>query len=192
MRNIRIEASACLWWAVLLLILPLRWLLSALFAGLFHELWHYLAIRLVGGEVEAVVIRPAGASMITTPLEHRQELICVLAGPAGSITLVCFARIMPVVALCALFQAVFNLLPIFPLDGGRALQCAMAIFCPRKQTDKLCRRISLLCTTCLCIGVLLISLRVSLGFGILFPVLILIQKTFPGKRPCKSARLALQ
>ena len=192
MRNIRIEASACLWWAALLLILPLRWLIAAVIAAVFHEFCHYLAIRAVCGDVKGMVIRHTGASMDTTPLESWQELICALAGPVGSLILILFARLIPITALCALVQSAFNLLPIFPLDGGRVLQCTVRILWPHKNADKLIRWISSLCTTMLSIFVLLMMWRFSFGFGILLPLMFLILRSFSGKRPCKTARLALQ
>ena len=46
---VRVDVSACLMGAFLLLTLPLNWLLSALAAAAFHELCHGAAILLLGG-----------------------------------------------------------------------------------------------------------------------------------------------
>lgn len=192
MRNIRIEAGAFLWWAVLLLLLPLRWLIAAFFAAIIHELCHYLAIRAMGGEVEVIFIRPGGAVMQTTPLNPVQELICALAGPLGGLFLLFFARWIPLTALCALVQSVFNLLPIFPLDGGRVLQCAVRLLRPHGNADRICKRVGGVCLSVLIIVSLLAAWRFSLGVGVWMPLMILVQRFFPGKRPCKTARLALQ
>ena len=128
---VRVDVSACLMGAFLLLTLPLNWLLSALAAAAFHELCHGAAILLLGGRIWGVRIGAGGAVMETEPLSSGKELVCALAGPAGSLLLVLTFRIFPRVAVCALVQGAFNLLPVFPLDGGRALRCALARFCPK-------------------------------------------------------------
>ena len=117
---VRVDVSACLMGAFLLLTLPLNWLLSALAAAAFHELCHGAAILLLGGRIWGVRIGSGGAVMETEPLSSGKELVCALAGPAGSLLLVLTFRIFPRVAVCALVQGAFNLLPVFPLDGGRA------------------------------------------------------------------------
>ncbi len=192
MRNIRIEASACIWWAVLLMILPLRWLIAAWIAGAFHELCHYLVIRALGEEVEGIVIRNTGAYMITSPLPPLKELLCALSGPVCSMLLFLFADFLPVTTLCVLVQSAFNLLPIFPLDGGRAFRAAARIIWPNKNTEKLCHFSGLLCAVVLCTCFFAAIWRFSIGFGAVLPVVILAQSFFPGKRPCKTANLALQ
>ena len=128
---VRVDVSACLMGAFLLLTLPLNWLLSALAAAAFHELCHGAAILLLGGRIWGIRISAGGAVMETEPLSSGKELVCALAGPAGSLLLVLTFRIFPRVAVCALVQGAFNLLPVFPLDGGRALRCALARFCPK-------------------------------------------------------------
>ena len=53
-RRCRLEASACLAWAAMLLVLPLKWLAAAALAALWHELCHYLALGLVGAKTSLV------------------------------------------------------------------------------------------------------------------------------------------
>ena len=65
---VRVDVSACLMGAFLLLTLPLNWLLSALAAAAFHELCHGEAILLLGGRIWGVRIGVGGAVMETEPL----------------------------------------------------------------------------------------------------------------------------
>ena len=65
---VRVDVSACLMGAFLLLTLPLNWLLSALAAAAFHELCHGAAILLLGGRIWGVRIGAGGAVMETEPL----------------------------------------------------------------------------------------------------------------------------
>lgn len=116
---------AALW----LLLIPLKWVLGAVLAAAVHELGHLAAVRACGGRVHAIEIGPTGARIETGPMEPGAELLCALAGPVAG-GLVCLAwRWVPEAAVMALFQTAFNLLPIFPLDGGRAWRAARNICC---------------------------------------------------------------
>ena len=125
--EVRIHSSACLLWAFLLLTVPLHWLLSSLAAACFHELCHYAALRLMGGKILSLQIQANGTTMEIVPLPTEKELLCALAGPMGSILLLSMVRFFPRVALCAGIQGVFNLLPLYPLDGGRAIRCGLRL-----------------------------------------------------------------
>ena len=110
---------AALW----LILLPPAWGMGVILAASVHELFHLLAVLLFGGQVLGFSIGPGGASMETTALSPFQEMICVLAGPLGSFTMLLLADKFPEAAICGLVQGVYNLLPIYPLDGGRVLGC---------------------------------------------------------------------
>jgi Zn-dependent protease len=63
--------------------------------------------------------------METTPLTPIQEAFCALAGPMGSFLVLLMSEVLPEAALCGLFQGAYNLLPIYPLDGGRISLCVL-------------------------------------------------------------------
>lgn len=113
--------------ALALLILPLWFFLSLVIAGAFHEICHYLALKRAGISIYRVTIGPFGASMETETMDPGRELYCAVAGPLGSLMLVPFFRWMPGIAFCGLIQGLFNLLPIYPMDGGRILRCLFEI-----------------------------------------------------------------
>ena len=120
-----IDGSAFLLLALLLLTAPLPWVGAALAAAAFHEACHWAALRLTGGRLRGMTVSAAGAVLKTGPMEPRQELWSALAGPAGSLLLLTLLRRFPRIALCGGIQGLFNLLPVYPLDGGRALRCLL-------------------------------------------------------------------
>ena len=126
-KPVEVTAGFCILWSLLLLALPLRLILAAMGAALVHELCHHTTIILMGGAVTGLRIGAGGIEMETLPMEPLRELVCALAGPMGSFLLVLLYEYMPLLALCALAQGCFNLLPLYPLDGGRAVRCVLEI-----------------------------------------------------------------
>lgn len=123
MQKITISPAACILAALTILLLPLRWMCAAFLAAAFHEFCHILALHLCGGRIQCITIGNRGAVIHSYRMRTWKEVICILAGPLGSLLLVLFARWVPRVAICAFFHAIYNLLPIYPLDGGRAIRC---------------------------------------------------------------------
>lgn len=61
--------------------------------------------------------------MDLSPMTAPREAVCALAGPLGSFVLVSLGKYWPELALMALGQGIFNLIPVYPLDGGRFARC---------------------------------------------------------------------
>ena len=121
LRSGGIETDGGFWLVLglMLLLFPLRFLAGVLLAALIHEAGHIIAIRLTGGQVYRMELHANGARIATSPMEPGKEILCALAGPlAGAVTILAW-RVFPELALAGLVQTVFNLLPIYPLDGGR-------------------------------------------------------------------------
>ncbi len=119
----------------------------ALFASvLLHELFHvFVGIR-GGGTFRGVTLMLIGgvSEVETLPPKPAAEAAMAVAGPIGSVLLAlsCFAvyLIAPIddvrfaffyLAQVNLALAVFNLLPAFPMDGGRILRAVLALFVKR-------------------------------------------------------------
>lgn len=118
-------------------------LLAALILSLFaHELAHALVARRLGIQVIDITFMPhAGmARMRGLPEDPRVESFVALAGPVSNLILA--AALWPVMALTPatsavgvfassmvvvnLFLGLLNLLPAFPMDGGRVLRSLLA------------------------------------------------------------------
>lgn len=120
--RIQVSAGALIFLAVLLLLLPLQWVIAVLLAAFFHELCHCVAILLCGGSIDSVTISGRGAVIETEPMSAFKEGICALVGPLGSFLLLLFAKWMPRTAICGMVHGFYNLMPLFPMDGGRVLR----------------------------------------------------------------------
>ena len=106
-------------------------LLWTALAAVVHELGHAAAVRLLGGRIRRLRLTAAGAEMALDrrrALTYAGELAAILAGPAASLLLAPAAARLGrwwegcyLLAGLSLSLGWFNLLPVSPLDGGRAL-----------------------------------------------------------------------
>ena len=115
---------------------------------LLHEFGHIIAARRYGVQTPDVILLPIGgvARLERIPEEPAQELVVALAGPAVNVVIAALLYLAlggfvpaggleidnPGVGLLErllpanLFLVVFNLIPAFPMDGGRVLRAFLA------------------------------------------------------------------
>lgn len=192
MGKLRIDGSAYLAGAVCLLLLPLNWLLAAFLAAVFHEGCHALAIYLTGCRICSIHVGSGGTVMETDPMSRGQELISSLAGPAGSLCLLLFARWIPRIALCAAVQGMFNLLPVFPLDGSRVLRGVLRLFLRLDQSETVAKFVELTFIVLILIVGAVLSSVYRLGLLPFTFALFVSVKALLRKIPCKPAKLGVQ
>jgi len=107
----------------------------------FHEFWHAIIARLYGLPIKGITLFVFGgvAEMEDEPHNAKTELLMAIAGPVSSVALgISFLLVYGVgrtirwpepvggvlfyLGWLNLVLAVFNMLPAFPLDGGRVLR----------------------------------------------------------------------
>ena len=130
---ITVKPEFCIYAALVLLLLPLNWVVSWVAAAIFHELCHWVALILLKVDIYSVSIGLSGAEIETEHMMTHQEILSALAGPLGGALFVLSVRILPQLAICALIQSLYNFIPIYPLDGGRVLRCAIFDLLERKN-----------------------------------------------------------
>ena len=141
-----------------------RWTVGILAAlGLFvsvgiHELGHSWVAMRYGIQVESITLWILGglASFTQMPKEWNREFWIAIAGPITSFLVagVCLAglSVVPVSAPVVVFVvgwlavtnvvlAVFNLLPAFPMDGGRILRAVLASWLSYTTATRVAARI---------------------------------------------------
>ncbi len=136
---IRCKASIYLLIPLLLLCFPVKWFAAVAASAVLHELCHMAMLRALRKEVCGVEIGVGGMEIRTEPMAAWQELLCALAGPASCLLTLPIARWFPRLAVCSVFHSLYNLLPIYPLDGGRALLSLAEMLLPLPVADRLCR-----------------------------------------------------
>jgi Zn-dependent protease len=102
-----------------------------------HELGHAYAAMRYGIKTAHITLYPFGgiAAIEQMPEEPAEELVIALAGPAVNFALfaafglgwsISGIELVGLMAMMNLGMGLFNLLPAFPMDGGRVLRAALA------------------------------------------------------------------
>ena len=114
----------------------------ALFACVvLHEFGHVLSARRYGIRTESVTLYPIGgvARLERMPQRPSEELVIAVCGPLvnvaiavplGLFSLLVESAFLGRLALANALLVAFNLLPAFPMDGGRVLRAALAMRMP--------------------------------------------------------------
>lgn len=118
-----------------------RMCLWFLLCSAIHEVGHLLAMKILGVPVFGIQLGAAGAVIRAAFPDYRSEILCTLAGPVvGAVPALFLLRTVPQAALIAFGLSAVNLLPVYPLDGGRILNACLLLWRPQ-QAEKICRAV---------------------------------------------------
>lgn len=127
---------------------------------LLHELGHALAARRYGIATREIVLLPIGgiARLERMPEKPQQEMVVAIAGPLVNVViatllgLVLYSRhgdaavlldraarghTLEYLLFANLAMIAFNLIPAFPMDGGRVLRAGLALFLPFTRATRI-------------------------------------------------------
>jgi stage IV sporulation protein FB len=140
--------------------------------AIIHELCHLLAGILLGMKVKKVEIMPVGLSIefnlntndyntkiLKSNILDVKKMIIALAGPISNMLIIIVINILKVnteiteiITYSNLLIVLFNLLPIYPLDGGRILKALFSLLVGKRKANTYIyaiSNISLFIITCL-------------------------------------------
>ncbi len=165
-------------------------------AVLLHELGHALTARRYGIPTRAITLYPIGgvAELMGEARTPRQELLIAVAGPAVNLVLAALfgavaffvepsglvGTFVKGLAWANLGLGLFNLLPAFPMDGGRVLRAALTRRLGRLQATEIAAALG---------KVAAVGLGIWGLFGNPFLILIAVVLWTVGGRELRYARL---
>jgi stage IV sporulation protein FB len=111
---------------------------------LVHEMGHVIAAKGLGWRVKEVLLLPFGGEVVVEELGSVpiwQEIVVMLSGPLQNVWMILIATLLQWMGLISeqwsmyfiqanMFIAIFNLLPITPLDGGKLLHAILSFWLP--------------------------------------------------------------
>lgn len=135
-------------------------------AAAVHELGHLICMLCLGERVSNICVAPFGFRITRSGSSCRREMCIAIAGPAANLIVaaillcamwICGAKGLLKAAVVNISLAVFNLLPIEPLDCGRAVHCWLMCKMNTAKAEK----------TVFIIGVVFLVPLAALGFLVL-------------------------
>jgi stage IV sporulation protein FB len=107
-----------------------------------HELGHSVVARAKGSYIHEIVLYPFGgaAKISNIPKRPIDEIMVALAGPAVSLMLAIVFQQFELLRLLGYLNGMlffFNILPVFPMDGGRVLRAALTLKKGRTEATRI-------------------------------------------------------
>lgn len=174
-----------IWFFLLFLWLPVSWVIAIFTSVLIHELAHAYVANRRGWQVYGIRVDLfTGSAAVDTNIPERDAIPVVAAGPLSNLLLAIFCIPLYLVFsdtnpifihflndlfFVNLIMFIFNILPIYPMDGGRLLKDFL--FLKMRNNRRLAKQISGSVSLVFSIGLLIYSLSIISFILIIFSAL---------------------
>jgi Zn-dependent protease len=129
--------------------------LALYFSVILHEFGHVIMAQQFGISTKEIVLYPFGgiAFINAAKFKPKSEFFIAIAGPlVNAIIAMLFAAIVALtnsifayyIMIINIFMGVFNLIPAYPMDGGRVVRAALSMFVSYEKATNLAVFASLL------------------------------------------------
>lgn len=179
-RGVPVKIS--LWFLLLFFWLNPLLVISIFISILLHEMGHAFMAQKRGYHVDSIEVGlfAGQANMNLDSIKQRDMILIVGAGPWVNLVLISLSIFTSVVFPCQFFNSmyivnlflfIFNIIPIFPLDGGRILRSILILKTKdREKSITISAWISLIFSILLLVFYILSFSIIGLVFSILFIV----------------------
>lgn len=190
--DITVSPGVILFVPLMLLVIPFPWVVATMCSILLHELCHITAAKLFGKRIFCFSIGSSGAAIQTDNMNHMEEMIVALAGPASCIIPILLARHFPRLAVCSVVHSVYNLLPLNAFDGSRVLRCLTSFLLPPKFAQQVYKIVETVCVIFIIIILIGATIILKIGFLSVFVMTLFVIKLLRRKKSCKGEQLRVQ
>ena len=138
-----------------------------------HELGHSVVAQAKGSYIHEIVLYPFGgaAKISNIPKRPVDEILVALAGPAVSLVLAIVCYQVPWLEFVGYLNAMlffFNILPVFPMDGGRVFRAVLSIKKSRLEATRIAATVGkYFCGLFILVGIFGLKYRL---FGVIGPI----------------------
>ncbi|OKZ64440.1 MAG: hypothetical protein BHW02_06615 [Clostridium sp. 28_12] len=147
--KLRIDLKIIIFMIIFGITKQLRIYIIVMFFCFLHELGHIIVGKILGLKIEKIEMTPCGFSTAFSGAK-KVDIIVALAGPAVSFMLAILFRYIELEPYIGSEEAVysnlliliFNLLPLYPLDGGRIFKGMLEIKLNCQKVNKIISKTS--------------------------------------------------
>ena len=174
-----------IWFFILFLWLPFTFIIAIFASVLIHELAHAFVAKRLGWTVYKIEVGLfTGSASVDTNIPEKDSIPVVAAGPLSNLILAIVSiplylalagvnpfldRLLNDLFVVNMFMFIFNILPIYPMDGGRLLKDFL--FLKMRNNRILAKKISGSVSLIFSLGLLTLSIVFFAPITILFSLL---------------------